>query len=209
MRNKKHQETQFTSVAHDPMDTRHHGSISIPIYQTSLFAFDNHDDFDQAMVNVLDNIVYSRGNNPTVVYLEQKLAELEEGELAKCFASGMAAISSAIMSVIRSGDHIICTHQVMDLPENIIGSYLERFGIETTFVDGTSMEEWKAAIRPNTKLIYLESPTSAYFQLQDLQALVELARSIGAITICDGSWGDSLQSEAFKTGCRYGSSFYN
>ncbi|QGQ96470.1 PLP-dependent transferase [Paenibacillus psychroresistens] len=200
MRDTKHQETQFTSVAHDPMDSRHHGSISIPIYQTSLFAFDNHDDFDQAMVNVLDHHVYSRGNNPTVLYLEQKLAELEEGEVAKCFASGMAAISSAIMSVIRGGDHIICTHQVYGPTREFLGSYLERFNIETTFVDGTSMEEWKAAVRPNTKLIYLESPTSAYFQLQDLQALVELAHSVGAITICDGSWATACNQKPLKLG---------
>jgi cystathionine beta-lyase/cystathionine gamma-synthase len=200
MGSKKHQETQFTSVAHDPMDTRHHGSISVPIYQTSLFAFDNYDDFDQAMLNVMDHHVYSRGNNPTVLYLEQKLAELEEGETAKCFASGMAAISSAIMSVIRGGDHIICTHQVYGPTREFLGSYLERFGIETTFVDGTSMEEWKSAIRPNTKLIYLESPTSGLFELQDLQALAELAHSVGAITICDGSWSTPCNQKPLNLG---------
>jgi cystathionine beta-lyase/cystathionine gamma-synthase len=200
MGSKKHQETQFTTVAYDPRDKRHHGSISVPIYQTSLFAFDNYDDFDQAMLNVLDHHVYSRGNNPTVLYLEQKLAELEEGETAKCFASGMAAISSAIMSVIRGGDHIICTHQVYGPTREFLGSYLERFGIETTFVDGTSMEEWKSAIRPNTKLIYLESPTSGLFELQDLQALAELAHSIGAITICDGSWSTPCNQKPLNLG---------
>lgn len=200
MRNKPQHETQFTSVAHDPMDFRHHGSISIPIYETSLFAFDKHDDFDQAMINVLDHHVYSRGNNPTVLYLEQKLAELEEGELAKCFASGMAAISSTILSAVRSGDHIICPHQVYGPTREFLGTYLERFNIETTFVDGTSMEEWKAAIRPNTKLIYLESPTSAYFELQDLQVLAELARGIGAVTICDGSWATPCHQKPLVLG---------
>jgi cystathionine beta-lyase/cystathionine gamma-synthase len=200
MQNKKLQETQFTAVAHDMIDKQHHGSINVPIYQTSLFAFNNHDDFDQAMLNVLDHHVYSRGNNPTVLYLEQKLAELEQGEAAKCFASGMAAITSSIMSVIQSGDHIICPNQVYGPTREFLGSYLERFGIETTFVDGASMEEWHKAIRPTTKLFYLESPTSGMFGLQDLQALAELAHNTGAITICDGSWATPCNQKPLDLG---------
>jgi len=198
--NIKHQESRFTSVAHDPLDSRHHGAINIPIYQTSLFAFENHEGFERAMLNVLDHHVYSRGNNPTVEFLEQKLLELEEGESAKCFASGMAAISAAIMSVIRSGDHIICTNQAYGPTREFLGTYLERFGIETTFVDGSSMEEWVTAIRPSTKLFYLESPTSGMFELQDLEALAQLAKGIGAVTICDGSWATPCNQRPLKLG---------
>ena len=94
----KHQDQRslFTTVAHDPVDTRHQGSINVPVYQTSLFAFESYEEFDRAMAIPVNHRVYSRGNNPTVHYLEQKLAELEAGEAAKCFASGMAAITSAI-----------------------------------------------------------------------------------------------------------------
>jgi cystathionine beta-lyase len=200
MDRQKHPETQFTAVAHDSLDTRHHGAINVPVYQTSLFAFNTHDDFDLAMQDLFNNHVYSRGNNPTVLYLEQKLAELEEGELAKCFASGMAAITAAIMSVIRAGDHIICTDQCYGPTRQFLESYLARFGIETTFVDGALLEQWRAAIQPNTKLIYLESPTSGMFELQDLQALAELARSIGAITICDGSWATPCNQKPLTLG---------
>jgi cystathionine beta-lyase len=196
----KNRDTQFTTVAYDSVDARHHGSINIPVYQTSLFAFNNMDEFDHAMSEVLEHHVYSRGNNPTVLFLEQKLAELEEGELAKCFASGMAAITSAIMSVIRSGDHIICPDQAYGPTREFLGSYLLRFGIETTFIDGANMEHWKAAIRPNTKLLYLESPTSGMFELQDLPAVVELARSIGATTICDGSWATPCNQKPLNLG---------
>jgi cystathionine beta-lyase/cystathionine gamma-synthase len=197
---KKPQQSLFTSVAYDPVDTRHHGSINIPVYQTSLFAFEHYDDFERAMSDTSTNHVYSRGNNPTVQFLEHKLMELEEGESAKCFASGMAAISAAIMSVIRSGDHIICTHQVYGPTREFLGDYLQRFDIETTFVDGAIMEEWQSAIRPNTKLFYLESPTSGLFELQDLQALAKLANSNGVVTICDGSWATPCNQKPLKLG---------
>lgn len=200
MKPKEFQERQFTAVAHDPVDKRHHGSISLPIYQTSLFAFDTHDDFDQAMTSVLDHHVYSRGNNPTVLYLEQKLAELEEGESAKCFASGMAAITSSILSVVQKGDHIICPDQVYGPTREFLGSYLERFGIKTTFIDGSSLEQWQAAIRPNTKLFYLESPTSAFFELQDLRELSALAQRNGALTLCDGSWATPINQRPLNLG---------
>jgi cystathionine beta-lyase/cystathionine gamma-synthase len=200
MERDRNRETQFTAVAHDPVDKRHHGSISIPIYQTSLFAFDTHDNFDNAMLSVLDHHVYSRGNNPTVLYLEEKLAELEAGESAKCFASGMAAITSSILSIVKNGDHIICPDQVYGPTREFLGLYLERFGIETSFIDGSSLEQWQAAIRPNTKLFYLESPTSAFFELQDLRELSVLAHRNGAITLCDGSWATPINQQPLNFG---------
>jgi cystathionine beta-lyase/cystathionine gamma-synthase len=181
-------EKQFTKVAYDPLDDRHHGAIHVPIYQNSLFAFTSYDQFDDAMKAQLDHHIYSRGNNPTVLNLEMKLADLEEVESAKCFASGMAAISSAIMSVVSQGDHIVCVNQAYGPTREFLGSYLTRFGVETTFIDGSSIEQWRNAVRPNTKLLYLESPTTMYFELQDLKQVAELARSIGAVTIIDNTW---------------------
>lgn len=194
------QPSLFTAVAYDPVDERHHGSINIPVYQTSLFAFQHYEDFDRAMESAVDNHVYSRGNNPTVQHLEQKLAELEEGEVAKCFASGMAAITAAILSVIRSGDHIICTHQVYGPTREFLSEYLQRFGVESTFVDGSILADWEAAVRPHTKLFYLESPTSGMFGLQDLRAMADLARRVGAVTICDGSWATPCHQKPLKLG---------
>ncbi|MDD9268230.1 trans-sulfuration enzyme family protein [Paenibacillus sp. GCM10023248] len=177
-----------TLVAHDAHDDRHHGAISMPVYQTSLFSFDTYDQFNQARQDEQENYVYSRGNNPTVRYLEDKLAEMEQGERAKCFASGMAAISAAIMSIVRQGDHVICTHQAYGPTRELLGGYLRKFGIETTFVDGRLRSHWEQAVRPNTKLLYLESPTSMMFELQDIASCTELAQSIGAETILDNSW---------------------
>jgi cystathionine beta-lyase/cystathionine gamma-synthase len=181
-------EEQFTKIAYDPLDVRHHGAIHVPIYQNSLFAFDTYDHFEEAMKELLDHHVYSRGNNPTVQYLEQKLADLEEAESAKCFASGMAAITSAILSVIGQGDHIVCVHQAYGPTREFLSSYLSRFGVETTFIDGSSIEQWRGAVRPNTKLFYLESPTTSLFELQDIRSCAEFAKSVGAVTIIDNTW---------------------
>lgn len=181
-------EKLHTLVAHDAYDDRHHGSINIPVYQTSLFSFDTYEQFNQARVDEQENFVYSRGNNPTVRYLEDKLAQLEQGERAKCFASGMAAISAAIMSIVRQGDHVICTHQAYGPTRDFLGNYLQKFGVETTFVDGSLRSNWEDAVRPNTKLLYLESPTSMMFELQDIRGCTQLAQSIGAETILDNSW---------------------
>jgi cystathionine beta-lyase/cystathionine gamma-synthase len=185
---RQERERLFTKAAYDPVDERHHGAIHVPIYQNSLFAFGSYDQFEQAMNGLQDHHVYSRGNNPTVQYLERKLADMEEAEAAKCFASGMAAISSAILSVVGQGDHVVAAHQAYGPTREFLSKYLTRFGVETTFVDGSSMDEWRGAVRPNTKLLYLESPTTMLFELQDLRECAELAKEIGARTIVDNTW---------------------
>ncbi|MDB4867227.1 MAG: hypothetical protein JWR03_1560 [Cohnella sp.] len=193
-------EWQYTWAAHDAVDERHHGSIQIPIYQTSLFAFESYDKFKQAANNAQTHHVYSRGNNPTVRYLEDKLAELENAEMAKCFASGMAAITAAILSVVKAGDHIVCMDQAYGPTREFVTHYLKRFGIETSLVDGRSPDNIRSAVRPETKLIYLESPTSMMFQLQDLAACAELARSRGIITIIDNSWATPIFQRPLEMG---------
>ncbi|MBM7567075.1 trans-sulfuration enzyme family protein [Paenibacillus sacheonensis] len=200
MTEKNDREWQYTSAAHDAVDERHHGSINMPIYQTSLFAFETYDKFTAAGQNQQNLHVYSRGNNPTVRYLEDKLAELEQAEMAKCFASGMAAISAAILSTVRTGDHIVCMDQAYGPTRMLVTQYLQRFGIESTLVDGRSIDNIRSAIRPETKLLYLESPTSGMFQLQDLKACAELASSRGIVTIIDNSWATPVFQRPLELG---------
>lgn len=183
-----HRESIFTQVAYDVLDERHHGAITMPIYQNSLFAYPTYEEFENAFKALLDNHLYSRGNNPTVSFLEHKLAELEGAEKARCFASGMAAISAAIMSQVQQGDHVICVSQAYGPTREFLSTYLVKFGVETTFVDGRSIDNFKAALQPNTKLFYLESPTSGLMELQNLSECAALAKSVGARSIIDGTW---------------------
>lgn len=189
-----------TAVAHDPHDERHEGAVTKPIYQNSLFTFRSYDDFLSAMQNETDRSVYSRGTNPTVRELERRLARIERGEEARCFASGMAAISSAILSVVRSGDHIVCVNEAYGPAKEFMGSYLKKYRIDTTFVEGSSLEQIESAIRDNTTLLYLESPTSMLFQVQDLRAAAQLARSKGIATIIDNTWATPCYQNPLEFG---------
>lgn len=177
-----------TKVAHDEVDTKHYGAVTIPIYQNSLFAFANHKSFDHAMQDVLAATVYSRGNNPTVQYLESKIAELEAAEQARCFASGMATIAGSLHALLRSGDHVICVNQAYGPTRQFLDELSERYRVEVTYVNGCLLSDFEDALRPNTRLIYLESPTSGLFQLQDLEGVAALAKREGVLTMIDGSW---------------------
>jgi cystathionine beta-lyase len=181
-----------TLLVHDEHDDRHQGAVTFPVYQNSLFTFSTVEDYEKAREQIVDSYLYTRGNNPTVKILEERIAALEQGEQARCFASGMAAISSAILSTIQSGDHIICVDQAYGPTREFLSEYLKKFNILTSFVNGSSMEEIKRAAQPNTKLIYLESPTSLLFELQDIHACVSFAKEIRAKTIIDNSWSTPI-----------------
>ncbi|WP_336774551.1 trans-sulfuration enzyme family protein [Paenibacillus sp. MMO-58] len=177
-----------TKVAHDEVDTKHYGAVTMPIYQNSLFAFENHESFDHAMQDVLAATVYSRGNNPTVQYLESKIADLEAAERARCFASGMAAIAGSLHALLRSGDHVICVNQAYGPTRQFLNELSERYRVEVTYVDGCQVSDFEDELRPHTRLIYLESPTSGLFQLQDLEGVAALAKRAGVLTMIDSSW---------------------
>lgn len=162
--------------------------VSVPIYQTSNFLFDSYQDMAQALAEEETSHLYTRGNNPTVEVLEAKLAALEGGERAKLFGSGVAAIAAASLSFLQSGDHVVCTRDCYVWANRLFSRYLPRFKVEATFVDGCSPDEWVAAIRPATKLFFLESPTTYTFKLQDLEAIGRIARQHDIKTIIDNSW---------------------
>lgn len=177
----------YSAVTHDGHDDRHFGAVHTPIYDSSLFTFPSVDSMERAGADE-GSYIYSRGNNPTVHALEEKLAELEGGERARCFATGMGAISAAVLSVVRTGDHIVCVDQAYGPARELMGGYLRRLGVETSFVDGSDLAAIERALRPSTRLLYLESPTSLFFELQDLRRCAELARPRGIATIIDNTW---------------------
>lgn len=178
-----------TALAHYAEDRReHYGAVIPPIFETSLFTFASVEDMDAAFEHGGDRYVYTRGNNPTTVQAEEKIAFLEKGEKAKLFGSGMAAISAAILHCAKAGSHIVCVNGCYGVTRSLLTSYLPSFGVESTFVDGTSIAEIEAAVRPNTTLIYLESPTSLLFEMQDVRAVASFARSRGIRTVIDNSW---------------------
>jgi len=177
------------------------GAVVPPIFQNSLFTFDGWDAIDKAFDDRVNSYIYSRGKNPTVSIVQDKLAAMAGGEKAQLFPSGMAAISAAILSCINEGDHMIAIKNMYGPANNLILKYLKpKMKIEVTFVSGENLEEFEKSIQKNTKLIYLESPSSAIFSLQDLKAVSKLAKSRKIKTIVDNTWATPLFQKPIALG---------
>ena len=184
----------------DVTDILHHigeynlpgNAVAPPLFQNSIFCFDSYESFHAALENEAEHYIYSRGNNPTVNLCEEKIAALEHTEKAKLVASGVAAISCAVMAFMKQGDHAICIRSAYSWANYLFRTYLKRFGVETTFVEGNTVEEFEQAIRPNTKVIYLESPATFTFTLQPLREVAELAKKHGIKTVIDNTWATPL-----------------
>lgn len=169
------------------------GPVVPPIYQSSLFTFENWDSIDKAFDDPFNNSIYTRGNNPSVSLVEEKIAILCGGQRAKLFSSGMGAISSAILHFVKTGDHIISIKNVYGPANNFMNVYLkEKCNIQTTFIDGKDIKDFENSIRDNTELIYLESPSSAVFGLQDIKKVVALAKKNNIKTIIDNTWATPI-----------------
>lgn len=171
------------------------GAIVPPIYQNSLFV-----QLDTDKNNNNENYVYTRVANPTTEIAEKKIAALQEGEEARCFSSGMAAITSAIMHYVKKDCHVISVGNVYGPTRTFFETYLKKFGIEVTFISGETIEEFEKEIRPNTKLIFLESPVSYVFKMQDLEDVSKLAKHHKIATVIDNTWATPLYQNPLKYG---------
>lgn len=164
------------------------GAVAPPVVQSSNFAFSDLASWRAAFADELTHHVYTRGNNPTVEILRKKLAALEGTEDCLVFASGAGAIAAAVLGNVQAGDHVVCQQHPYSWTSTLLRKFLPRFGVEHTFVDGTDIEHIRAALRPNTRVLYLESPNTMTYECQDLAACAELARSHGIVTIADNSY---------------------
>ena len=167
-------------------------AVAPPVVQTSNFVFPDLPSFRAAFSDELEHHVYSRGNNPTVQILRQKLAALEGTEDALVFSSGAGAIAAAIIGNVKAGDHIVCQQAPYSWTNALLRKFLSRFGVEHTFVDGTNLDEIRSAIRPNTTVLYLESPNTMTFECQDLAACAALAKEHGLVSMIDNSYCSPL-----------------
>ncbi len=175
-------------------------AIAPPIMQTSNFAYQKVADFRAAFENEFDACLYSRGNNPTVNILRKKLAALDGAEDCLVFNSGAAAISVAVLSQVKSGDHIVSVRGPYTWAQRLFEKILVRFGVSHTYIDGTRIENWEAAMRPGTVLFYLESPNSWTYELQDLSAIAALAKKNKIITVIDNSYCTPLYQKPLDVG---------
>ena len=192
-----------TTLSHLGEDrAAHEGAVVPPIYQNSLFTFKDWDDIDAAFEDRTSRPIYTRLSNPTTRVAEQKIAALAgEGFEARLFSSGMAAISAAIFHAVSPGDHVVAVKNVYGPANNLLNRYLkQKMGLETTFVPGHRIEDFEEAVTAKTRLIVLESPSSAVFSLQNIPEVAEFARSKGILTMIDNTWATPLFQKPLQMG---------
>ena len=182
-----------THYGEDP--ARFHGAVNTPIFQTSLFV-----DCEGNEGGLEGRYAYTRVSNPTTEVVEQKVAALEQGEAAKCFSSGMGAISAAMMHYIKEDSHVVATASIYGPARRFLSEYMKRFGIKVTFVSGTDPEELEAAVCEQTDLIYLESPSTYLFLVQDLERIAEIAKKHHAATVIDNTYATPIFQKPLTMG---------
>lgn len=175
-------------------------AVAPPVIQSSNFCYKTVDDFRKAIAGEDHTPTYTRGYNPTVAMLRKKLAALEKAEDALVFGSGVAAITASVMSVVKAGDHAICVQKPYSWANALFNKYLINYGVSCTMVDGRYVENFEKAIKPNTKLIYLESPNSITFELQDIAAVSALAHKHNIAVVIDNSYCSPIYQNPIELG---------
>lgn len=161
------------------------GEHSDAIYPTSSFVYTSAQEAAATFGGDIEGNIYSRFTNPTVQAFERRIAAMEGGERAIATSSGMAAILSLCLSLMKQGDHVVCSRSVFGSTVSLFEKYISRTGIETSFVDPTDVEAWRKAVRPNTKMFFMETPSNPLAEVTDIRAVSEIAKATGARLVVD------------------------
>ncbi|NOC45057.1 O-succinylhomoserine sulfhydrylase [Ruegeria sp. HKCCD7559] len=190
-----------TQAVHGGVRRSQYNEVSEAIFLTQGFVYET---AEQAEARFLecgpDEFIYARYGNPTVSMFEQRIAALEGGEDAFATASGMAAVNGALTSMLKAGDHVVSAKALFGSCLYILENILTRFGVEVTFVDGTDLEQWQAAIRPDTKAVFFESMSNPTLEVIDIASVSKLAHAVGAIVVVDNVFSTPVLSRAIEQG---------
>lgn len=177
-----------TKLIHAGTPADAHGSATVPIYQTSTFAFRNARHGAALFAGEADGYIYTRLGNPTIRALEDCVAELENGYGATATSSGMGAINSVYMSLLGQGSHVVGTASVYGPSRVVLEKHYSRFGVEATFVETSDVENTRRAIRPNTRIVYIETPSNPAMQVTDIRATADAAHAAGCLLVVDNTF---------------------
>jgi methionine-gamma-lyase len=177
-----------------------YGAVSVPIYQTSTFAFDSVDQGADRFAGIADGYIYTRMGNPTVAALEEAVALLEGGTRALATSSGMAAIVNVFFTYLEAGAHVVGTDSVYGPSRVVVEKYFSRFGVESSFVDTSDLESVRAAIRPETTMLYIETPENPTIRLTDIAACAAIARATGMLLVVDNTFATPLLQRPIELG---------
>ncbi len=196
-------ERQFeTRTIHEGYDAEsHHNSLASPIYQTSTFTFETAEAGEKRFAGEEPGYIYSRLGNPTVKMLEERIASLEGADGGLAFGSGMAAVSAVLFHLVRSGDHILCSEGVYGCTFGLLQLMKEKFSVEHDLLPLDSKEQIIEAIRPNTSVIYIETPINPTLKLIDLQMISSIAKERGITVVVDNTFSTPYLQRPLEFGC--------
>lgn len=190
-----------TQAVHGGTRRSQYNEVSEAIFLTQGFVYDTAEQAEARFIETgPDEFIYARYGNPTVSMFEQRIAALEGGEDAFATASGMAAVNAALTSMLQAGDHVVSAKALFGSCLYILENVLTRFGVEVTFVDGTDLDAWEAAIRPDTKAVFFESMSNPTLEVIDISAVSLLAHAVGATVIVDNVFSTPVFSRAIAQG---------
>ena len=170
------------------------------LYLTSSFVFDTAEQAAKRFIGEEPGKIYARFTNPTVTMFEQRLAALEGAEQCVATASGMSAILATCMAHLKAGDHIVASQSLFGATTNTFNNYFKKFGVETTYVSATDVAEWKAAVRANTKMFFLETPSNPLTEISDIAAIAAVAKSCGALLAVDNCFCTPILQRPLELG---------
>ncbi|HMN72961.1 MAG TPA: O-succinylhomoserine sulfhydrylase [Rhodoblastus sp.] len=189
-----------TRLVHGGTLRSQYGETSEALFLTQGFVYDTAEAAEARFKGVDPGFVYSRFSNPTVAMFEQRMALLEGAEAARATASGMAAVTAALMGLVRAGDHVVAARALFGSCLYLVEEWLPRFGVSSTLVDGTDLDQWRAAMRPETKVCFLESPTNPQLEVLDIAAIAKIAHDGGAKLVVDNVFATPLLQQPLALG---------
>jgi O-succinylhomoserine sulfhydrylase len=189
-----------TQLVHGGTMRSQFGENSEALFLTQGYLYDTMETAESRFKGDEPGFIYSRFSNPTVAMFEQRMALLEGAESARATASGMAAVTASLMGQVKAGDHVVAAKALFGSCLYVVEELLPRFGVKSTLVDGTDLEAWRAAMRPNTKTCFLESPTNPTLEVIDIAAVAEIAHMGGATLVVDNVFATPLQQRPLKLG---------
>jgi O-succinylhomoserine sulfhydrylase len=190
-----------TKLVHEGVRRSQYGEVSEAIFLTQGFVYDTAEQAEARFIKAgADEFIYARYGNPTVRMFEDRIAALEGTEDAFATASGMAAVNGALTSMLRAGDHVVSSRALFGSCLYILEEVLTRFGVEVTFVDGTDLAQWRAAVRPGTKAVFFESLSNPTLEVIDIRAVSDIAHAVGALVVVDNVFSTPTFSRAMELG---------
>ena len=189
-----------TRMVHSGTLRSQFGETSEALYLTQGYVYDSAEQCEARFKGEDPGFIYSRYSNPTIAMFERRMVELEGAEAARSTATGMAAVTTAILAPLRAGDHLVASKALFGSCLYVVQDLLPRYGIETTLVDGLDLDQWRRALRPNTKSFFLESPTNPTLDVLDIPAIAEIAHSGGARLIVDNVFATPIWQSPLSLG---------